>query len=85
MCKDPGKEVVVVSAKVETDSSVGMSMIGRFWDVKENLVINNYFGKRVVSTNASYLYRLILHIFYIIIYDNSEIATCVSTNDKNNT
>ena len=54
MCKDPGKEVVVVSPEVETDISVGVSIIGRFWDVKGNVVIMNYFGKRAVSKNVSY-------------------------------
>ena len=45
MCKDPGKEVVIVSPEVKTDCAVGMSMIGRFWDVKGIVVINNYFAK----------------------------------------
>ena len=54
MCKDHSKEVVIVSPEVETDSAVGMSMIGRFWDVKENVVIIYYFEKRAVSTNTSY-------------------------------
>jgi len=54
MCKDPCEEVVVVSPKVETDGSVGISMMGRFWDVMENVAIMNYFGKREVRTNESY-------------------------------
>jgi isocitrate dehydrogenase len=54
MCKDPCKEVVVVSPKVETDGSVGISMMGRFWDVMENVAIKNYFGKREVRMNESY-------------------------------
>ena len=45
MCKDPGKEVVVVSPKVESGTSFGMSMIGRFWNVKGNVVITKYFAK----------------------------------------
>ena len=70
MCKDPNKEVVVMSPEVETDSSVRMLMIGRLWNVKGIVGINNYLRKRRVSTNESYLYRLILSIFYIVIYNN---------------
>ena len=54
MCKDLCKEVVIVSPKVETDGSVGISMMGCFWDVMENVVIMNYFGKREVRTNEPY-------------------------------
>ena len=40
-CKDTSKEVAVVLPEVETGSSVGMSMIGRLWNVKGNVVINS--------------------------------------------
>ena len=43
--KDSVKEVVVVSLEVKNGTSVGMSMIGRFWNVKGNVVINKYFAK----------------------------------------
>ena len=41
LCKDPGKEVAVMLPKLKTGSSVGMLMIGRFWHVKGNVVINS--------------------------------------------
>ena len=45
MCKDPGKEVVVVSPEVENGTLFRVSMIGRFWNVKGNVVIITNFAK----------------------------------------